>query len=405
MLKNVNANDLLNVVKNLDQTGRDIVIQGISGQLSEIKKQELLTSLRAAASSADADVRNMLVKSISESYVHGMNYTSQLASINVSPDSYTLYKWTDATPAVDTVWERARLIAGDANGTVGDGIYFSLDPNSSKEFGNVLNTFQLPKSHKLLDITKGKTTGSTGFAMHPIEREALKNNVDIIEMARRKGYDGVIFQADDGTNKWVALTNEVAKTALVGSIPKFTPISVSTVLNSAEFSPHLSAINALLSDAYLDFGGAMTSFVRSGEKVLNDALKRQIRSTLIEGRLEGKAIKDIKKTVRETFENRGFIGLTDRGGRQWSLDRYSEMLTRTHIIRANNEGAINRARDFSIDIVEISTHFTQCPICKPYEGKIFSISGKSKNYPSLDGNEPPYHPNCKHSVMFRPELE
>jgi hypothetical protein len=282
LLKDVNTKALLKTIKQLDQKGRDIVVRGLSTQLNETKKNQLLSELRQAVTKADLEIRDWLVKSISESYTHGINYTTEVARIQFG----------------DTV-----LLAG-----------------------------------------------------------------------------------------------------VVGSTISLEPVTVSLIRNSAEYSPHLSAINALLNDAYLDFGNSMTSFTRSGERMLNDALKRQLRSNIIQGRLDGSAIRDIKKTVKEVFVDKGFIGLTDRSGRDWTLDRYSEMLTRTHIIRANNEGAINRAKDFDVDIVEVSTHSTACPICQPYEGKFYSISGEDKKYPSLGGNEPPYHPNCKHSLLYRPDL-
>lgn len=182
-------------------------------------------------------------------------------------------------------------------------------------------------------------------------------------------------------------------------------INVELLLNSAEFSPHLSAVNAMIQDTYLDFATSMSQFTRSGEKILNDALKRQIRSTLISGRLEGESVATIKKTIKETLADKGFIALTDKAGHTWSLDRYGEMLARTNLIKANNEGAINRATDFGIDIVEVTTIGSDDAVCSAQEGQIYSISGKSKNYPPLAGNEPPFHPNCRHSLMYRPDLE
>lgn len=402
LLRKVKAQTLVKTMKSLDQQGREIMLRGLTEQLNDSKKQQLIGELRAITSKTDQDVRIWLSNAISESYLHGMNYTTQLSSIDIS--GTPLYKWSDATPEVDTMWEKIRAIAGDKAGTVGDGVYFSLDSESSKDFGNTLHSYSLPEKYKLLDTTKNQNLSAGGVSTHPIEKRALLKGVDVVEQAKREGYDGVIFMADDGQNKWVALNNETAKVALLPIVPKIKPLTVELLKNSAEFSPHLSAVNAMLSDAYLDFGNAMNSFVKSGERMINDALKKQVRDTLMYGRLDGESIKDIKSSVKEAFVNKGFIGLTDRNGREWTIDRYSEMLTRTHIMKANNEGAINRARDFDVDIVEISDHGSTCPICSPYEGKLFSLSGSSKKYPSLDGNVPPFHPNCKHSLLYRPDL-
>lgn len=401
LLKDVKAKSLLETIKKLDQKGRDIVVKGINTNLTSAKKDALLSSLRQEVTATDSVIREWLVNAISESYVHGMNMSTKIAQLSV-PTGTKLFKWSDATPQIDTMWERIRAVAGNSAGTMGNGVYFSLDPNSSKMFGNQLHSFSLPNKYKLIDLTKG-TTGI--YDLHPLQKDALRHGIDVVEEAKRQGYDGVIFRSDDGQSKWVALNNETARTGLVPFIAtQIQPMTVELLRGSSEFSPHISAINALLNDAYLDFGNSMTSFMRSGDRMLSEALKRQIRSNLVQGRLEGEAMRDIAKTVKESFINKGFIGLTDRSGREWTIDRYAEMVTRTHIMRANNEGAINRAKDFFVDVVEVSSHASACPICQPYEGKFYSISGTDKKYPPLAGNEPPYHPNCKHSLYYRPDL-
>lgn len=178
-----------------------------------------------------------------------------------------------------------------------------------------------------------------------------------------------------------------------------------TLLQSAPFmKPHLEAVNSLLSSAYLDFGSTMSGYVRGAENILNDALKRQVRSKIAEGRLEGTSIADIKKVVKSTIGDSGFTVLVDRGGRQWQLGTYSEMVTRTHINKAANEATINRMSDFEVDIVEVSAHGATDEACAEQEGQLYSITGNSQNYPPLDGNEPPYHPNCTHNLIPRPDL-
>lgn len=180
-------------------------------------------------------------------------------------------------------------------------------------------------------------------------------------------------------------------------------ITVELIKSVPEMQPHLAAVNALLSDAYLDFGSGMTGMVRQSEHILNDALKRQVQSKIALGRLDGSDIRKIKNAIKETLGDKGVSVLVDRGGRQWSAKAYSEMLARTHLIKANTEATINRAGDWDIDIVEVSSHGTLDDLCLSFEGNIYSLSGKSKNYPLLT-QRPPFHPNCKHTLLMRPDL-
>ena len=180
-------------------------------------------------------------------------------------------------------------------------------------------------------------------------------------------------------------------------------ITLQVLKEIPDLEPHLAATNALMSEAYADFASGMNGMVKGAERVVSDALRRQIRLKIAEGRLTGKGARDVAKEIKDLAEQEGFTVLFDRGGRKWTLERYSEMLSRTHLIKANNEATANRALDFDIDIVEISTHGATDKICAPLEGKLFSISGNSEKYPKLK-NQPPFHPSCRHSILLRPDL-
>ena len=180
-------------------------------------------------------------------------------------------------------------------------------------------------------------------------------------------------------------------------------ITVETLKGVDELKPHLQAVNGLISESYNDFANGMNGIIRGTERMFNEATRRQVRAKIAEGRLTGASIREITKEVKNIIGTQGFSVLLDRGGRQWSLKTYSEMLARTHLIKANNEAIINRAVEFEIDIVEVSTHGATDKICEPLEGKLFSLSGKSKNYPKLE-LDIPFHPNCKHRWLLRPDL-
>lgn len=189
------------------------------------------------------------------------------------------------------------------------------------------------------------------------------------------------------------ITGEVAAGAWTAS--KIRQISL--------FSVQKDAVNALISDAYLDFGNGMNGMVKGAEHILNEALKRQVRAQMIAGQITGTSMREIAREVRTIFEGQGFSVLIDRGGHSWSMKAYSQMLARTHIIKSANEGIIARALANDIDIVQVSQHPDSCKICKPFENEIYSLSGKSDEYEKLV-EQPPFHPNCKHRLLMRPDL-
>ena len=222
--------------------------------------------------------------------------------------------------------------------------------------------------------------------------------------------------ADNATRNWIVqgvgasyvmgLNHTDAVLAKFGMTSDLGEIKIEILKTAPSLKPHLEAVNALISDAYLNFGNAMSGYIKGSERILNQAVKKQIRSQIAEGRLTGQGVAEVKRTIKSTLADQGFTVLIDRGGNQWELSQYSEMLARTHLLRANNDAAMNRALDYEVDIVEFSSHATTCPICAPLEGQCFSISGNSSVYDPLSGNEPPddTHPNCEHTLMLRPDL-
>lgn len=100
------------------------------------------------------------------------------------------------------------------------------------------------------------------------------------------------------------------------------------------------------------------------------------------------------------FANNGVVGFRDANGRNWSLSSYTEMATRSATGRAAINGHINRARDNDHDLMMVGDAPEECEMCRPWEGKVVSISGDSEKYPPLAEARSAglFHPNCTHSL-------
>lgn len=68
------------------------------------------------------------------------------------------------------------------------------------------------------------------------------------------------------------------------------------------------------------------------------------------------------------------------------------------------ENAFRVAKERQYDLVAISSHPTECPKCKPFQGQTFSISGKAINFTPLDNAiaKGLFHDNCHHVIHFSP---
>ena len=83
------------------------------------------------------------------------------------------------------------------------------------------------------------------------------------------------------------------------------------------------------------------------------------------------------------WSQQGLQALTDSADRQWTTEAYAQTVIRSNMTQAATETQFTRMEELGEDLVEISSHLGARPKCEPYQGKIFSISGTSKNYPWL----------------------
>lgn len=104
----------------------------------------------------------------------------------------------------------------------------------------------------------------------------------------------------------------------------------------------------------------------------------------------------------------GIPAIVDKKGREWTVESYSDMVIRSNTTRVAADVQFQRAEEYDIDLIEVSSHAGARPLCAPYQGKIYSMSGKSKKYPAFSTTsygEPAglFGINCGH--WMRPFVE
>jgi len=96
----------------------------------------------------------------------------------------------------------------------------------------------------------------------------------------------------------------------------------------------------------------------------------------------------------------------DSSGRRWHLDSYVRMAGRTASQQAAVEGQLDGMVERGRDLVVISDSPRECRLCRPWEGRLLSISGVSVGS-EVDGHRVAgtvaearagglWHPNCTH---------
>lgn len=169
---------------------------------------------------------------------------------------------------------------------------------------------------------------------------------------------------------------------------------------------HLDAIEAISRETYAYMSDALTGISKTGDRLINEATQMKINELIGTGMITGDTRKEISKNIMKTLKQQGITAIRDRAGKQWDLDAYTRMLTRTKLTQAHNAGTINRTLESGYDLVVVSEHAGSCPLCAPWQGKVYTITGRSSEYPSLDTARSGglFHPNCRHKTTTYHEV-
>lgn len=127
--------------------------------------------------------------------------------------------------------------------------------------------------------------------------------------------------------------------------------------------------------------------------------------------------REAAQRVLDDFARRGVTGFVDSRGRAWDLGSYAEMAVRSATGGAAVQGHLDRVQQSGRDLVQVSDAPQECELCRPWEGKVLSISGNTSGTVELESAVDDsmvtvdvagsvtaarmarlFHPNCRHSM-------
>lgn len=135
--------------------------------------------------------------------------------------------------------------------------------------------------------------------------------------------------------------------------------------------------------------------------------------------LGGQTRREVAQEVLNRLTAKGLSGFTDVRGRRWELASYVEMATRTAAQRAATAAHSQTLVERGVSLVIVSNAPQECKLCRPWEGKVLSLTGPSGRRTVVvpDLTEPGrmrtvevaggldearqaglFHPGCRHST-------
>lgn len=177
--------------------------------------------------------------------------------------------------------------------------------------------------------------------------------------------------------------------------------------------PGAQAVTRLVTEAVTQVTSMHPRILRSTMDVYRQVISDTTSRTL----LGVETRRDTAQAALDQFADRGVTGFVDRSGRNWSMESYAEMAVRTATAHAAVDAHSERLVNAGLDLVQVSDAPQECIRCRPWEGKVLSLTGATigaiRTEHATRGGETVrvnvvatlaaaraaglYHPGCRHS--------
>lgn len=263
-------------------------------------------------------------------------------------------------------------------------------------------------------------------SLYPKQIEISPETTDRLITTLKSAYKDIVREIDSATSFGVANRKAILKQIegilqqlnvdvdefVKGELPKFyisgandavaqlSNIGAEVGISEGFNRIHTRAIIALVEDTQSHLQESIRGVYRSATNLLNRQTRDLITQQIAKGFIAGEALRTTRLAIKGVLQEQGLSAIVDKAGRSWSLDRYAEMLFRTKVVEARNRGMVNRLVENGYDLVQVSSHPGSCPLCAPWQGKILSMTGATKQYPTLTEAQSSglFHPNCRHAI-------
>jgi len=166
----------------------------------------------------------------------------------------------------------------------------------------------------------------------------------------------------------------------------------------------LPAIERLVNET----AGKLDSLHSNVLRAVGDQFRDIVQQSVSPALLGLKTRRQVTQDALNRMAAAGITGFTDVRGREWSLSAYAEMATRSATARAAVLGHTDRLQAAGQDLVMVSDAPQECRLCRPWEGKVLSITGRITSgvgfeiAGTLDQAMAAgfMHPGCRHSTSL-----
>ena len=167
---------------------------------------------------------------------------------------------------------------------------------------------------------------------------------------------------------------------------------------------NVEAIRVLTAATARDFSQASGAILRNSMDVYRKVIAESTQQVVA-----GQATRlQATQTALDRFASQGITGFIDKAGRNWTMESYAEMATRTATTNAFKDAKMQTFQDAEIHEFLVSQTGNPCDACDPWEGEVVQDDESEMDYPTISEMEDTGwgHPNCGHTLdAFTPGTE
>jgi hypothetical protein len=171
-----------------------------------------------------------------------------------------------------------------------------------------------------------------------------------------------------GANMPTAVEAAVSEAAQAGAAQALRDLSLDAVPGART---NTAAVEALARQTISDLSRTHLQILRSADDIYRGVIAETAGGTVTGAETRRQSA----QRALNRYARQGVTGFRDRAGRNWSMETYAEMSTRTASGRAMIEGSLDTYAADGRDLVIVSNAPEECKVCRPFEGKLLSISG------------------------------
>lgn len=153
----------------------------------------------------------------------------------------------------------------------------------------------------------------------------------------------------------------------------------------AQAENHLNIVNTTMlagvQDAYGEIVGRLDT---ERNIILNNATIDLVTGQETFQNVVGKAVRELSDA--------GINAYRDSAGRDWSPEAYVSMDLRTTSAQTARGVVQAQGRDYGLDVILVSSHGGARPLCEPYQGRCYSMSGRYGTITDANGRKYDFEP-------------